>query len=94
MNELIEKYKAELESELERILHYWMSYTIDKEQGGFYGRIDNDNTVYPKAPKGSVLNSRILWTFSSAYNFTGNKQYLEVADRAFNYFIHHFIDKE
>ena len=94
MNELVQKYKAELESELERILHYWMSYTIDKEQGGFYGRIDNDNTVYPKAPKGSVLNSRILWTFSSAYNFTGNKQYLEVADRAFNYFIHHFIDKE
>ena len=94
MNELVEKYKTELESELERILHYWITYAIDKDQGGFYGRIDNDNTVYPKAPKGSVLNSRILWTFSSAYNFTGNKQYLEVADRAFNYFIHHFIDKE
>ena len=94
MKEMLEKYREELEAELESILHYWMTYVIDKEQGGFYGRIDNDNTIYREAPKGSVLNCRILWTFSSAYNFTGNKQYLEVADHAFNYIIHHFIDKE
>src|SRR5688572_9309603 len=94
MKEIIKKYSKELEEELKNILHYWMTYAIDKVYGGFYGRIDNDNNIYPEAPKGSVLNSRILWSFSSAYNFTGNKQYLEVADRAFNYFIHHFIDKE
>src|SRR5215203_499527 len=94
MKEMVEKYTEELEAELESILHYWMTYVIDKEQGGFYGRIDNDNTIYREAPKGSVLNCRILWTFSSAYTFTGNKQYLEVADHAFNYIVHHFIDKE
>ncbi len=94
MKEIVEKYREELEDEMENILHYWMTHAIDKEQGGFYGKIDNDNTVFTEAPKGSVLNSRILWAFSCAYNFTGNKQYLEIADRAFKYFIHHFIDKE
>ncbi len=45
-------------------------------------------------PKGSVLNSRILWAFSAAYNLTGNLDYLYTAERAFDYVIDHFIDKE
>ncbi len=94
MKEIVEKYREELASELENILHYWMTHAIDKEQRGFYGKIDHENNVFTEAPKGSVLNSRILWAFSCAYNFTGNKQYLEIADRAFKYVIDHFIDKE
>src|SRR3712207_8516413 len=55
--------------------------SIDEEKGGFYGKIDNDNTIYKQAPKGSVLNSRILWAFSSAYNFLQEDVYLSIADR-------------
>jgi mannobiose 2-epimerase len=94
MKEIVGKYSQELQVELKNILHYWMYHTIDNERGGFYGKIDNDNVVSPLAEKGSVLNSRILWSFSAAYNFTSDKQYLQIADRAFNYIIHHFIDKE
>src|SRR5215211_7195059 len=94
MIELMEKYKTELEEELKSILRYWMAYTIDTENGGFYGKVDNDNKVYTEAPKGSVLNSRILWSFSAAYNHTSEKEYLEVAKRAFHYIANYFIDKE
>lgn len=94
MPELIATYRNEVEDELKHILDYWIKNTIDKSNGGFYGRIDNSNEVFADAPKGSVLNSRILWAFSAAYNLTNDKAYLEIADRAFNYIRDYFIDKK
>jgi mannobiose 2-epimerase len=61
-------YKSELSAELGRILKFWSDKTIDNMNGGFYGKIDNDNYVATETPKGSVLNARILWTFSAAFN--------------------------
>ena len=89
----ISQYKKEQEDELHSILSYWMHYAIDKEHGGFYGRIDHDNNIDSQAAKGSVLNSRILWSFSAAFKHTGNPEYLVVAERAFTYILEHFIDK-
>ena len=66
------RYKDELQNELSGLLNFWQKNTVDKAFGGFYGKIDNSNKVFHHAPKGSVLNSRILWTFSAAYNLTGN----------------------
>ncbi|MDE3185255.1 MAG: AGE family epimerase/isomerase [Bacteroidota bacterium] len=94
MDALFEKYKDELENELQNILVYWQENAIDRENGGFYGRINNNNTIFKEAPKGSVLNSRILWTFSAAFNLTNNPGYLKIAERAFAYLRNHFIDKE
>jgi len=93
MNEL-DDYKNEMQDELKKILSWWMTNTIDNEKGGFIGKIDHTNKPYPQAAKGAVLNSRILWAFSSAYNLTGDKNYLSIAGRAFNYITEHFIDKE
>ena len=94
MQAALMQYKAEVSSELEAILSYWMKFTLDEEHGGFVGKIDHSNTVHPGAPKGSVLNSRILWAFSSAYNLTKNEAYLSIAERAFHYITQFFIDKE
>ena len=80
--------------ELDDILAYWMQYTPDEKQGGFYGKIDNANHAHPEADKGVVLNSRILWTFSAAYNQTKKTTYLHLAQRAYTYIITHFIDRE
>jgi len=90
----IDSYKIELKNELTRILQYWLDNSLDKVNGGFYGRISNDNHVIAEAPKGSVLNARILWSFSAAYNFSPNPVYLETAGRAYRYIIGHFIDKQ
>ena len=88
------QYKKELHIELSSILKFWQENTIDNEFGGFYGKLDNSNNVFADAPKGSVLNSRILWTFSAAYNLTGNDDYLRTAERSFGDFVDHFIDKK
>jgi len=81
-------------NELNNILGYWMNNTVDKDFGGFFGSISNDNTVNKTADKGAVLNARILWSFSAGYKTTGNKQYKELADRSYDYIINNFIDKE
>src|ERR1700710_2386520 len=93
MNEQLKEYSKELKNELKSILDYWMQHAIDKEYGGFYGQIDDKNVVNKNAPKGAVMHARILWAFSAAYNLTKEKQYLEIADRAFNYISTNFLDK-
>ena len=88
------KYKEELSLELKNILSYWKHFTVDKVNGGFVGKIDNNNNIDYSAPKGSVLNARILWSFSAAYNLNADPGYLEMADGAFQYINDNFIDKE
>lgn len=92
MKQVLETYRKEMGQELENILAYWIKHTIDLRNGGFYGKIDNYNNVDEKAPKGSVLNSRILWTFSAAYNFTNKPAYLQTAERAFKYITKYLVD--
>jgi cellobiose epimerase len=95
MNAQIEKLKHELENELHNdILKYWMTQTIDEKHGGFIGSISHHNVKNPDAPKGSVVNTRILWTFASAYRVTQKPEYLKIADRAFDYLEQNFIDKK
>ncbi|WP_423126579.1 AGE family epimerase/isomerase [Gaoshiqia sp. Z1-71] len=74
-------------------LPFWEKNTPDPS-GGFYGTVLNDGTAVPDAPKGGVLNARILWTFSKAYQLFGNENYKELADRAQSYFLMNFIDQE
>ena len=90
----LKKLKNELNDELGHILNYWMKNTPDNEYGGFLGRIDAEDHVVPGSPKGSVLNARILWSFSAAYNLNKNPEYLKYAERAYQYITSHFIDKE
>jgi len=77
---------------LESILDYWIARTIDPVKGGFYGRIRADDTVEMDAPRGSVLNARILWTFSAAYRLNRREDCLDTATRCYRYIVEHFID--
>lgn len=83
-----------LEKELYAILQYWEQHTVDERHGGFLGKLQHDNTPDPFAAKGAMLNARILWTFSAAYNATGEARFLSIAERAYDYILHYFIDKE
>ncbi|TCO10866.1 AGE family epimerase/isomerase [Natronoflexus pectinivorans] len=94
MNLDVSKLKNELKQEYISILDFWKNHTADEENGGFYGELCNDGTPNSEAIKGVVLNTRILWTFASAYNFLKNEQYLKVADLAYNYIIKYFWDRE
>jgi len=90
----LDQYKKELQNELSALLNFWLQNTPDKKFGGFYGKLDHSGKIFPDAPKGSVLNSRILWTFSAAYSHTGNVDYLNMAERAYKYINDHFVDKK
>jgi len=87
-------YQQEVKQELHNILQYWAKFSPDDQNGGFAGKIDNDNNVDYSAPKGSVLNARILWSFSAAYNLEENAEYLQLAERSYQYIAKYFIDKE
>ena len=85
---------AEIHTELNNILQYWEKFALDRPGEGFVGRIDQDNKVQALAPKGSVLNTRILWAFSAAYNYSNNSLHLELAKRAYEYIREFITDKE
>ena len=87
-------FQKELRSELEAILNYWAKFTPDQQQGGFYGKIDNQNFPDLTAPVGLVMCSRILWAFSAGTATTGNSRHREMADRAFQFISDHFTDNK
>lgn len=86
-------FKNEIRAELTRILDFWMTNMVDKDFGGYHGEMDGQHRIVPKRSKGAVLNARILWSFSAACRFTKETVYRQHAARAYDYFIHHFIDR-
>lgn len=91
----IKKMSKEMEEELvTNILPFWLNKMTDETNGGFYGRITGEEVLMPEAEKGAVLNTRILWTFSSAYRLLKKDEYLAAATRAKRYLIDHFYDKD
>jgi len=94
ISQQLQTYCQEMESELQRILSFWSEHTVDEQQGGFFGQINYEGQINREAPKGSVLNARILWSFAAAFRHTKNPGYRQVADRSFNYFRDNFLDKE
>ncbi|MFZ5986243.1 MAG: AGE family epimerase/isomerase [Bacillota bacterium] len=90
----LKSFYCTLEKELNNILKFWIDNIIDEENGGFYGYISNNMTIDKKHDKSSVLYSRILWTFSTAYRIYKDEKYLFMANRAYNFILDHFIDSE
>ena len=83
----IEHFRAELLDNVENnILNYWIGKMVDP-RGGFYGRRDGYDRLDADAPKGAILNGRILWSFAAAYRVTRKPEYLEMAQRAKRYIL-------
>ena len=76
----------------DNILPYWLDRMTDPE-GGFYGRRDGNDRLDCMAPRGAILNARILWTFSAAYGATADNRYLQAAMHAYAYVVTQFIDR-
>ena len=77
----------------ENILPFWQKLT-DDEYGGFYGETDFFGNINKKANKGCILNSRILWTFSSAYRLFSDDSYKSSAASAKNFLSFAFFDRD
>jgi len=70
---------AELETNL---LPFWRERSLDHVHGGFIGEMANDGTVREDAPRGLILNARLLWTFSALFRELGDERDLALARRA------------
>ena len=91
----LKRYRDYFSKELhEDILPYWMKYGVEKNGHGFYGAVDLDGNPVLTANKTSVLNARILWTFSAAAMLDGNEAYAAIADKAYKVVTEDFEDKE
>jgi len=89
-----EQYYHEIKEELTaNILPFW-DKAIDKERGGFYGKILNDGKIIKDAPRSAVLNTRILWAYSSVCRQLREEKYLDLANLAYTYIRQHFRDEE
>jgi cellobiose epimerase len=92
MTNSLDQLHQQINDEVHRILQWWRLHAPDALHGGFIGEIDQYNVPNHHAAKGSVLNARILWTFSAAYRKFGHAEDLALANRAFDYFITYFYD--
>ncbi|MGN0150893.1 MAG: AGE family epimerase/isomerase [Wujia sp.] len=75
------------------LLPFW-NRLRDDENGGFYGSVDSDGTICADSIKGVILNSRILWFYSKAYQVFKEKKLLEMADHAYRFLIDCCFDSQ
>ncbi len=92
---IIDEMKKDALTELTgSILPFWMTKMVDDQNGGFYGRIDGEDNIIADAPKGAILNARILWSFSAAYEVVKDPEYLNTATGARDYIFENFFDEK
>lgn len=72
---------------------YW-GKLLDETNGGYFGYVGFDGTVDETAEKGSILNSRILWFFSSAALALSDATLLQNATHAFRFLMQHCWDEQ
>ena len=93
-NDVIDFQKAVKKELTENLIPFWVQHSLDHEHGGFIGRMTQDFKIESGAPKGLILNSRILWTFSALYQWQQKPVFLEMAQRAYEYLLEFFHDSE
>ncbi|MCR5778113.1 MAG: AGE family epimerase/isomerase [Lachnospiraceae bacterium] len=86
---MVEEIKDHLR---EKIIPFWKS--MHDERGGFYGYMDFDLKVDKEAEKGCILNSRILWFFSSAYKVLKDEPLLIEARHAYEFMNRFCFDRD
>ena len=75
------------------IIPFWEGLK-DEEFGGYYGYMDYDLKLDKKYEKGCILNSRILWFFSSVSRLAGFEKEREYADHAYQFLKEKCLDQE
>jgi mannobiose 2-epimerase len=92
---VIGSLEREMRHELtRRVLPFWSRRAVDDVHGGFIGYMGPDGVAKPEAPRGGILNARILWSFSAAFRVLGDPGLRTMADRAAGFVARHFLDPE
>jgi endoglucanase len=85
---------ARAEADLrQNLFPYWVRMAPDRGHAGFVGSVDANEQVRTDVSRGSLLTSRILWTFAAAHHRWPDGGYLEMAQRAYDDLMANFWDK-
>lgn len=78
----------------ECILPFWTSdFLLDRENGGFYGRITLDMKIDNTEPRSLTLAGRMLYAFSTAYRTLGGELYRSRAEYAYRDLVSRYYDR-
>lgn len=88
------KFVIEIKEHLVKDLIPFWENLKDTENGGYYGYMDYNLNINKTFEKGCILNSRILWFFSSAYEILNIPSLLESAKHSFEFLKNYCIDKK
>ncbi len=84
----------EIRNELiNHIIPFWDNLE-DKENGGFYGFMDNGLNLDKNGEKGVILHSRILWFYSNCYLTLKDEKCLEKAKGCYEFMSKYCVDRE
>ena len=72
------------------ILDFWLG--LRDPRGGFFGEVNASGEIEPDAPRGVILNARIIWAFAAAYRRLQHPAYLAAAEATRDWFLDHFFD--
>ncbi|MCR5829277.1 MAG: AGE family epimerase/isomerase [Lachnospiraceae bacterium] len=89
MKQMIEEMSQEF---MTHLFPFWEGM-IDRRWGGYYGKMDFDLVLHKDADKGCILNSRILWTFSTAFLVLKDPIFLSYAKQAYDFMQRAFLDR-
>ncbi len=85
-------YKESATRELfKNILPFWRNHA-PAPGGGFYGYVGDDLLPDDSQPRGALLSARILWTFSEAFERSGSKEDIGMAQKALDDLHGRFLD--
>ncbi len=78
----------------DHILPFWCGPAVDHERGGWMAWLSNNLKPDRTQPKGLIVHSRILWTFSAVHQVRPEPTYRKMAERAFDYVMDRFWDSQ
>jgi mannobiose 2-epimerase len=88
-------FRRQLQEELTgNILPFWMTHSVDRINGGFYGALTNNLEIHNEVPRSAILCARILWTYATAFRKLGDKDYLDMATWAYEALRGVFLDPQ
>ncbi|HLY62915.1 MAG TPA: AGE family epimerase/isomerase [Terriglobia bacterium] len=76
------------------ILQFWIDHATDNEYGGMIGWLGREGDPIPPGTKSLVQQSRVVWTFSAAYERYPEPAYKEVAEHTLKFLREKMWDKD
>jgi len=79
---------------LEDIIPFWMKYSLDNINGGYYHYVDRDGSIL-STDKSVWIQGRQTWMFSKLYNtFEKRQEWLEIAASGYNFLKDYCFDSD